>query len=99
MNRIAKARKTERKVLSEKILASYIINFGTTPTMPCANCFRHQRKCRMAEGFSRCSECLTRKVSCDGADVSYRLAKNIEERKKMESEEQRLLERLLFLKK
>ncbi|KAK3320047.1 hypothetical protein B0T19DRAFT_433681 [Cercophora scortea] len=93
MNRIAKTRKTERKVLSERILASYIINFGTTPTMPCANCFRHQRKCQMAEGSSRYSECLTRKVSYDGADVSYR------QRKKMESEEQQLLERLLFLKK
>jgi hypothetical protein len=71
-NRVQKARSsaTRRKTRSELALSAFVAFNGHPAEMPCSSCFRGKRKCVIADGASRCSECIRRKVFCDGLNFA-----------------------------
>jgi hypothetical protein len=72
-NRVQKtSSRSKQKKSTEKVLSEYVRTYGPLSPTPCANCFRSGRECRVAPGSHRCSECIARKVFCDGSDVTDR---------------------------
>ncbi|WPJ62301.1 hypothetical protein SMAC4_13515 [Sordaria macrospora] len=56
--------------------------------MPCSNCHRHGHHCVIdLDISSSCSECIRRKVACDGGDISARLFNAMKESRRLEDEE------------
>ena len=56
--------------------------------VPCSFCEPLSLPCKMAEGVSRCSECVRRGRSCDGSGVTVTAAQTlIREKRRLEREE------------
>lgn len=63
------SQRVSRKSVQRAALASLIEETGTE-VMPCTNCFRRKKVCRISEDSSRCSECVKIGRSCDGTSVA-----------------------------
>jgi hypothetical protein len=66
-NRVQKS--SSKKTRERATLAAYIEETGRE-IMPCSNCYRRKKVCRMVGSSSRCGECVNLGRSCDGVDVS-----------------------------
>jgi hypothetical protein len=73
------------KTLQRNSLARRIEETGYE-IMPCTNCFRNRRVCRMSDASSRCSECAKRGRVCDGTFVASALTRTAAAQKKVESD-------------
>ncbi|KAK4170592.1 hypothetical protein QBC36DRAFT_341594 [Triangularia setosa] len=65
--------------------------------MPCTRCFTLDLSCFLAQGSTRCSECVRLKIPCDGTDVGSALARNLEVQQELEKEEEELENQLSSL--
>ncbi|CAI6091476.1 unnamed protein product [Clonostachys chloroleuca] len=54
--------------------------------MPCSNCFKRKKVCRMIEASSRCGECVKLGRSCDGVEVVSQLKRSVAEERRLENE-------------
>lgn len=71
--RVSRSTRNTQKGRAAKTLAVLIEDSGHPLEMPCSNCHRNGRHCVVDLDVSNsCSECVRRKVACDGVDVSAR---------------------------
>ena len=76
-------------------LAFFALSSGFE-VMPCSSCFRRKEKCIMAEGLSRCQNCILHKRQCDGSGIPIDSLQNIvREQDRLKREETLAEERLL----
>lgn len=102
--RVQKAKRQLQQKSSETALAHYVANCGNLGPMPCSNCYRaglrgKPRECVVADASKRCDECISRKIGCDGVEFADALIKNVDRLKELEEEEDRVLARLLAIKR
>jgi hypothetical protein len=70
-SRVSRPKRSAQKGAAAKALAVLVEDSGEPLDMPCSNCFRHSRTCIVDLSKSNsCSECVRRKVACDGQDVA-----------------------------
>ncbi|KAH7625389.1 hypothetical protein B0T09DRAFT_351816 [Sordaria sp. MPI-SDFR-AT-0083] len=93
-SRVSRPRRSAQKGAATKALAVLIESAGEPSEMPCSSCHRHGRTCVVDPLKSNsCSECVRRKTSCDGQDVTRRLYQSMKDAKRLEEEEDKLLRR------
>jgi len=79
-------------------LASAIETFCEPADMPCTFCFRNGKQCLMLdETKKRCQNCVRLGRSCDGVRVASSLQRLIEQKNKLDKEEEETNESLVSL--
>jgi len=65
--------------------------------MPCTECTRHGRTCRMAPKRPRCLECVRRGVKCDGLFVGLQIDRRLDQQRALRAQEESAEDELMKL--
>jgi hypothetical protein len=86
-----------RKAREHRDLLFRVSSSSIPADMPCTLCFKNGIDCQIKPGAARCTECVRRKVSCDGVLVASTLRRLDQQKQRLEDDEEAAEQRLVEL--